>query len=97
MEKLFTRGVLNNGTEMSYALGLEYADVNGYSVLGHNGWFGGATAMFLHTPEENLSVISMGNNIDINAIGKAIQINRMILKEKSTPVKKQKIGVNRAH
>ncbi len=87
MEKLFTRGVLNNGTEMSYALGLEYADVKGRAVLGHNGWFGGATAMFLHTPEEGLSVVAMGNHTGKGAIGKAVTINRLLLKERNTPTK----------
>ncbi len=90
MEKLFTRGILNNGEEMSYALGLEYADVNGHNVLGHSGWFGGATAMILHTPEEELSVIAMGNNKDKGAIGKAVRMNRMMLIDKTTAVKKDK-------
>lgn len=92
MEKLFTRGILNNGTEMSYALGLEYADVNGHDVLGHNGWFGGATAMFLHTPKENLSVITMGNNAEKGAIGKAIQINNLLLATINT-AKKEKAPI----
>jgi len=84
MSKLFSRGKLNDGTEMSYALGLEYANVNGHSVLGHNGWFGGGTAMILHTPAENLSVITMGNNIEKGVIGKAITINQMLLKSSGT-------------
>jgi len=89
MEKLYTPGILNDGREMSYALGLEYGDVNGHSVLGHNGWFGGATAMLLHTPLEDFSVIAMGNNIEKGSIGKAVQINRMVLKNKKTSIKEE--------
>ena len=87
MDQLFTRGILNNGDEMSYALGLEHANVKGRDVVAHNGWFGGATAMFLHTPEENLSVIAMGNNIDKGTIGKAVQINNLLLKNDKAPTK----------
>ena len=78
MKKLFKRGVLNNGKEMSYALGLEYASVNGREDIGHSGWFGGATAMILMTPVEDLYIITMGNNINSGAIGKAFRINSLI-------------------
>lgn len=78
MEKLYERGVLNNGDEMSYALGLEYGSVNGREDIGHSGWFGGATSMILITPASDLSIITMGNNIDYGVIGKAFQINSLL-------------------
>lgn len=88
MDKLYTRGVLNDGTEMSYALGLEHGSVSGRVNIGHNGWFGGATAMILITPEEDLSIFTVGNNIARSSIGKAFQINRLIFDDLKAPVQK---------
>jgi len=90
MEKLYTRGVLNNGVKMSYALGLEYATINGREDIGHSGWFGGATAMILITPDKDLSIVTMGNNIERGAIGKAFQINSILFNDKNTSKKIEK-------
>lgn len=95
MEKLFTRGVLNNGNEMSYALGLEYASVNGREDIGHSGWFGGATSMILITPTEHLFIITMGNNIERGAIGKAFRINSLLFDDiNAAPIEETPEAIN---
>jgi len=80
MEKLFIRGKLNNGETMSYALGLEHGDMSGHRLIAHNGWWGGATAMFVHFPEKNIFVMTMGNNADKYVFGKAYDVGRILLK-----------------
>lgn len=84
MNKLFTKGKLNNGDTMSYALGLEDGNYLGHPLIGHNGWWKGATAMFFHCPDDDFFVMTMGNNIEKGAIGKAFQAAKILLPTKAT-------------
>ena len=85
MEKLLERGKLNNGETMSYALGLEHGEFMGHRLIAHNGWWGGATAMFVYLPEKNIFIVTMGNNADKYVMGKAFDIASVLLTAKNTP------------
>ncbi len=89
MEKLYIRGTLNNGDTMSYARGLEHGEYRGHRLIAHNGWWGGATGMFVIFPSDGLFVMGLGNNKSNGIIGKTYHAARMVLNIDEKPVAKK--------
>ena len=61
IELLLTPGVLNNGEQLSYALGLGVGEYRGLPLVSHGGAFVGFRANLLRFPEERFSVICLCN------------------------------------
>ena len=79
-ERMFTRGKLNNGSPMSYALGLEHSSFGAVDFVAHNGYWGSFTAMFLEYPDHELSIAVFSNNGNISAPTKAYRASTLFLK-----------------
>jgi CubicO group peptidase (beta-lactamase class C family) len=60
-QELETRGLLNNGTEISYALGLVMARYRGLPTVEHNGALYGYRTGILRFPDERFSVVCLCN------------------------------------
>ncbi len=61
LRELQTRGVLNNGKTISYALGLELGTYRGLPVVEHGGALFGYRTELLRFPEQRFSVICLCN------------------------------------
>jgi len=61
LKELQTRGVLNNGKEIEYALGLVMGTYRGLPFVGHSGALFGYRTELLRFPEQKFSVICLCN------------------------------------
>lgn len=71
LRELQTRGVLNNGKTISYALGLELGTYRGLPVVEHGGALFGYRTELLRFPEQEFSVICLCNLDTANPGAKA--------------------------
>lgn len=69
-----TRGVLNNGDTIEYALGLTVTSYKGRAVVRHGGAFVGFRAELVRFPEEGLAVVVLANRSDGRPSPRANQI-----------------------
>jgi CubicO group peptidase (beta-lactamase class C family) len=61
LKELQTRGVLNNGKQIDYALGLVMSEYRGLPVVGHRGALFGYRTELLRFPQQKFSVICLCN------------------------------------
>jgi CubicO group peptidase (beta-lactamase class C family) len=61
LKQMHTRGVLNNGQQISYALGLELASYRGLPIVEHEGGLYGYRTSLLRFPEQHFTVICLCN------------------------------------
>ncbi len=61
MQTLHTKGVLNNGTVIPYALALRHGEHRGLEWVGHTGSMMGFKAAYVRFPEQGLSVWTLCN------------------------------------
>ena len=61
VERMFTRGILNNGDTISYAFGLSIDEVNGNKWISHGGSWASFRTHLAYLPEHKLSVIVLKN------------------------------------
>jgi CubicO group peptidase (beta-lactamase class C family) len=61
VNELQTKGVLNDGKEISYALGLEVSSYRGLPTVGHSGALYGYRTNILRFPEQRFSVVCLCN------------------------------------
>lgn len=74
LRELQTRGILNNGKTISYALGLIMTEYRGLPVVEHGGALFGYRTEILRFPEQKFSVICLCNLATANPGAKARQI-----------------------
>jgi CubicO group peptidase (beta-lactamase class C family) len=66
IERLQTRGKLNNGTTLAYAWGLEIGTYRGLRIVEHAGSLGGYRAHLMRFPDQHVSVAALCNLGSIN-------------------------------
>jgi CubicO group peptidase (beta-lactamase class C family) len=90
-----TKGVLNNGKEISYACGVVVNTVNGTKEISHTGATAGYRALLVYYPEKEISVIYLSNDAGAQ-LGKINSTISELLIGKNTKAKKEEsyVGVN---
>ena len=86
---LETRGVLNSGEEISYALGQSHGEHRGLATIGHGGSWGGFRADVLRFPSQSTSIVTLCNRADASPSGRAIQVADIVLAEHLAPVSEE--------
>jgi CubicO group peptidase (beta-lactamase class C family) len=81
MEALHTRGVLNDGTRISYAGGLQFGDQAGHPRISHTGATSGYRAYLSLFPEQELSVAVLCNTSSANPGELGGQVSAVFLPE----------------
>lgn len=79
MEWMHTRGVLNSGEEISYALALVHGEHRGLKTISHGGSDAGFRSHFLRYPEQGLSVAVLCNFPSSNPGDRARQVAEVYL------------------
>jgi CubicO group peptidase (beta-lactamase class C family) len=74
LDKLLTKGVLSNGTEIPYARGIELGAYQGMKTIGHSGGDAGFRSQVLYFPEERFGVAVFSNlgSFDPGALSRQI-------------------------
>ena len=86
---LETRGVLNSGEEISYALGQSHGEHRGLATIGHGGSWVGFRADVLRFPPQGTSIVTLCNRADASPSGRAIQVADIVLAEHLAPVSEE--------
>jgi CubicO group peptidase (beta-lactamase class C family) len=86
---LETRGVLNSGEEISYALGQSHGEHRGLATIGHGGSWVGFRADVLRFPSQSTSIVTLCNRSDASPSGRAIQVADVVLAEHLAPVSEE--------
>lgn len=74
LNAMLSRGMLNDGTELSYAFGITVNDYRGLKTIGHTGSSFGYKTVHLHFPDAKSSVIIFSNLNTVIPINLAHQI-----------------------
>jgi CubicO group peptidase (beta-lactamase class C family) len=74
VKEMQTRGVLNNGSETEYGLGLELSTYRGLPTVGHNGALFGYRTGILRFPEQRFTVVCLCNlsSADASSLVRAV-------------------------
>lgn len=88
IEKMHIEGTLNNGQPIGfgYALGLQNGNYRGLKTVSHGGALAGYRSFLLRFPEQNFSVVLLGNmgTMDIEKL--SYSVANIFLEKKLTPV-----------
>ena len=79
LDRLETRAVLANGTQLQYALGLSVDSHRGLQRISHSGAWGGYRAMTMRFPAQRLSVLMTCNRADANTMLLATNVANVFL------------------
>ena len=74
IERALTQGVLNDGTQLDYALGLTVNEYKGLAMVSHGGSFVGFRAEMIRFPEQKLSVACLCNLARTNPTALALEV-----------------------
>lgn len=81
VKKLQTRGILNNGDTINYALGQSLNIYKGLYMVGHGGADAGYRTNISRFPKQRFSVIVFSNNATFNPNGLSMKIVDIYLKD----------------
>jgi len=82
IEQMYERGQLNDGTLLDYASGLSHGGRKGLRTVGHGGAMLGFRTHILRFPDENFSVVILGNYSGFDAYKSACQVADVYLAER---------------
>ena len=85
LKELETQGVLNNGKQIEYALGLDVARYRGLPTIEHGGALFGYRTELLRFPEQKFSVICLCNLGSIRPDALAMQVADLYLASQLSP------------
>jgi CubicO group peptidase (beta-lactamase class C family) len=91
IDRMLTRGILNDGKELSYAFGLEFGQYRGLPIVSHGGSWAGYRSEIIRFPKQRFSVICLSNLSAFNPTALAKQVADLYLEgqfqeEPSRPV-----------
>lgn len=67
LDQMFTRGVLNDGTEIAYAYGINVRRYRGLRTYSHGGSWASFRTFLVHFPDQQFSVVVLGNHSPANS------------------------------
>lgn len=79
IEELTTRGILNNGDTLTYALGIGVGEYRGHRRWSHGGSIGGYRSNLQYYPDEKLGIVVISNFNRGNPGGKGIDLAKFLL------------------
>ncbi|MFC1554706.1 serine hydrolase domain-containing protein [candidate division KSB1 bacterium] len=81
LNRLLTKGKLNNGDDINYAFGIQHGTYKELRTIGHSGSDAGYRAQFTMYPDHNITVAVLSNVSNGNPGGLARQVADIILAE----------------
>ncbi len=86
LKEMLTRGVLNNGKQIDYALGLEIGKYRGLPTVEHDGALFGYRTEILRFPEQHFSVVCLCNLSTSRPSGLAHKVADIYLEKNLEPL-----------
>jgi CubicO group peptidase (beta-lactamase class C family) len=86
LREMQTRGVLNDGSQINYALGLEIGSYRGLSVVEHNGALMGYRTEILRFPEQRFTVLCLCNLANADPTALAHHVADIYLERSLQPI-----------
>lgn len=80
IEKMYSNGYLNDGTELVYAFALVNGSYRGLRTVRHSGALGGYRAQLLRLPDQRFSVVVLSNLASIDPLALAYETVDIYLK-----------------
>ena len=80
-----TRGLLNDGSEISYAMGQRHAPYRGLPTVGHGGSFVGFRADIVRFPTEGTSIVTLCNRSDAQPGRRGNAVADVVLADRLAP------------
>ena len=81
IEKINTRGVLNDGTTISYALGQTVGEYRGLPMISHGGADAGYRTFLARFPDQGVAVIVFSNDAGFNSNAMAMRVAEIVLSD----------------
>lgn len=89
VDRMKTRGVLNDGTEIAYAFGLTIGEYRGTTTVSHGGSWASFRTHLVHFPEHRFGVVVLGNHSPFDPAGAAYQIADLYLGDVLDPAEEE--------
>ena len=86
IEQMHQRGVLNNGEQISYALGLSIGEYRGLKTVGHSGSWRGFRSHLIRFPEQKFGVVILCNLDTFNPLRLTEKVADIYLADILAPV-----------
>ena len=86
LDQMHQRGVLNNGEQISYALGLNIGEYRGLQTVGHSGSWRGFRSHLIRFPEQKFGVVILCNLDTFNPLGLTEKVADIYLADDLAPV-----------
>ncbi|NAS30013.1 serine hydrolase [Flavobacteriaceae bacterium R38] len=80
-QKMYQKGVLNNNREIEYARALQIRKYRGQTMITHNGGMLGFRVDMVRFPEQNTTIILLGNSAFMDPTGDALKVADIVLKD----------------
>jgi CubicO group peptidase (beta-lactamase class C family) len=87
LKEMLARGILNNGKQIDYALGLQISSYHGLPTVEHGGALFGYRTEILRFPEQRFSVICLCNLASANASGLSRGVADVYLNQAAAPAR----------
>ena len=97
LDLIHTRGVLNDGSQLTYAFGLTVDQYRGSKTVSHGGSMMGFKAAYLQFPEQRFSVIATCNLGSINPMPLAQQVADVYLEDQLALALPSRTNVQRSN
>jgi len=88
LDRMLTRGVLNNGRKITYMFGLEIGMYRGLKTRSHGGSWAGFRTFLVHFPDQKCSVVTLLNHSSISSSKAAYDIADIYLADELRPLRK---------
>jgi len=85
IRELETRGILNNGQQINYGMGLWLGDYRGLKIVEHSGGTFGYRTELLRFPDQQFSVVALCNVANADVEGLARKISDLYLERQLKP------------
>ena len=85
IEQMYQRGVLNNGEQISYALGLNIGEYRGLKTVGHSGSWRGFRSHLMRFPDQKFGIVILCNLDTFNPLRLAEKVADIYLADALAP------------
>jgi len=89
IKEMNTKGILNKGDTISYAVGQDVGKYKGLKFFAHSGGDAGYRSFLGRFPDQRFSVIVLSNNAAFNPAGMALKIADLYLRDKLEVIKEK--------
>lgn len=96
IRKMLTRGTLDNGDSINYAMGLNTGPYRGFMLIGHVGAEAGYRSFFGMFPAQDVAITVLSNNAEADPTSLGLKIADILLKDKFAPEVTSEVSVKPA-